>query len=27
VSEAQELSSAKKAVLDKLGEHYGAATD
>jgi hypothetical protein len=27
VSEAQELDSAKKAVLDGLGEHYGAAAD
>jgi hypothetical protein len=27
VSEAQELNSVKKAVLDRLGEHYGAAAD
>jgi Domain of unknown function (DUF4226) len=27
VSEAQQLNSAKKAVLDRLGEHYGAAAD
>jgi len=27
VSDAQELGSAKTAVLDRLGEHYGAAAD